>query len=191
MSGRCGASISPKSRRCSSKSSLPMGEVTVRLLWQIQEAVHRRTGEIALQHPDWPCRQGCDECCRHLAAAPAVTAVEWRKIAAALCGLPAERAAEVRRLIRDSAGASRPVVCPLLDTGSGSCLIYEARPVECRAYGFYAERDCVLGCSRIEAIGRRSPDVIWGNQIALENHLRSLGPAAPLDEWLASEGTEA
>jgi len=78
----------------------------------------------------------------------------------------------------------RPVVCPLLDLDSGTCLVYQARPVACRAYGFYAEGESVLGCSRIESVAADSPEVIWGNHRMLEDELHCLGPAAELAEWL-------
>jgi len=152
-------------------------------LYQIHEAVRQRAGQIASTHPGWPCRKGCDECCRRLAAPPRVTREEWQLIADALAALPDGIARQVRRRIRDSAGAPRPVVCPLLDTDAGVCLVYEARPVACRAYGFYAERHEVLGCGRIESVGLQFPDIVWGNHLALEESLRSLGPAAELAEW--------
>ena len=63
-------------------------------------------------------------------------------------------------------------------------MIYSARPVECRTYGFYVERDRVLGCERIEAVAAEAPDVIWGNHEAVESDLRDLGEVAPLYEWL-------
>jgi Fe-S-cluster containining protein len=151
----------------------------------IQEEVRRRGEEIAADHGNWPCRKGCDDCCRRLASAPRITEREWRLISAAMDTLPAPTAELIRRRIRESARASRPVVCPLLDTNSGACLVYEARPVACRAYGFYTEREAVLGCSRIEAIGQQSPDVVWGNHAALDERLRMLGPAAKLSTWLA------
>lgn len=88
---------------------------------------------------------------------------------------------EVRERIR--AGTGR--VCPLLDQEQGACLIYEARPVACRAYGFYAERGQVLGCERIEAIAEAELDVVWGNHAALGDELRQLGEEAGLSEWLA------
>jgi len=154
------------------------------MLHQIQEAVHSRTGQILAARPDWPCRKGCDDCCRSLASVPLVTEPEWRRIADALATLPAPTADAARRRIGISASASRPVVCPLLDAATGACLIYDARPIACRAYGFYAERDSVLGCHRIESIAKQSPDVIWGNHPALEERLHSLGPAIPLFNWL-------
>ena len=155
-------------------------------LHQIQEAVRRRAEEIASNHANWPCREGCGDCCRQLASAPRVTREEWQPIAAAIDALPRRTAELVQRRIRDSATASRPAICPLLDRDRGTCLVYEVRPVACRAYGFYAEREYVLGCSRIESIGQESPDIVWGNHTALEEHVRSLGADATLAEWLAA-----
>ena len=156
-------------------------------LEQIRHDVHLRTGAIGSTHADWPCRKGCDDCCRSLASAPRVSEAEWRPLAAAIDALPRATAAEARQRIHDSAGASRPVVCPLLDIVSGSCLVYDARPIACRSYGFYAERDLVLGCSRIQAITDNSPDIIWGNHPALEQRIQSLGPTAELAEWLTAQ----
>ena len=156
-------------------------------LYQIQEAVRLRTEEITSKHATWPCRKGCADCCRQLASVPQVTQKEWQLVTTALDTLPGHTAELVLRRIRDSATASRPVICPLLDSDSGTCLVYEARPVACRAYGFYAERQYVLGCSRVESMGQESPNVVWGNQAALEEQLGLLGADAKLSEWLASE----
>jgi Fe-S-cluster containining protein len=149
-------------------------------LYQIQEEVRRRADETVSRHPDWPCRKGCDDCCRSLASVPRVSAAEWAGIADAIRALPLDLAAAAMRRIRESATATRPVVCPLLDTDSGACLIYDARPIACRAYGFYAERQDVLGCGRIETIGAEKPDIVWGNHAALERELEALGPAAEI-----------
>jgi Fe-S-cluster containining protein len=72
----------------------------------------------------------------------------------------------------------------MLDTHSGSCLIYESRPIACRTYGFYVEGKSVLGCHRIESLAEEFPDVVWGNATALEDKLQHLGPAAELHRWL-------
>ena len=154
------------------------------LLHQIQEHVRQRTEETVAAHEDWPCRKGCDECCRRLASIPQVSEEEWQLIAVALEALPRDVAQLARRRIQESESATRPVTCPLLDTGSGTCLVYEARPVACRAYGFYAERREVLGCSRIAAISEERSDVVWGNHAALEERLGVLGSAADLFAWL-------
>ena len=156
-------------------------------LYQIQDDVRLRTEAIVAAHGGWPCRKGCDDCCRHLAAAPRVTQEEWRLIAHAIGTLSADAANTVRQRIRDSAGATRPVVCPLLDCHSGTCLVYEARPVACRAYGFCAERRDVLGCSRIEWVAGESAEIVWGNHAALEERLQRLGASAELSVWLKSE----
>ena len=153
-------------------------------LYDIRHSVHDRVDAILASEQNWPCRKGCDDCCRHLASAPVVTREEWECIADALRALPAAIAESARSRIRESAGASRPVTCPLLDDGTGVCLVYEARPVACRAYGFYAERETVLGCHRIESIACQSPDVIWGNHESLEERLSRLGPGAELYRWL-------
>lgn len=72
------------------------------------------------------CRRGCDDCCRHLSLFP----VEGAMLAAAVAGLPAAEAEQVRRRAR----ASRPDgPCPLLE--DGACLLYEARPLICRTHG--------------------------------------------------------
>ncbi|HEY1241566.1 MAG TPA: YkgJ family cysteine cluster protein [Bryobacteraceae bacterium] len=155
-------------------------------LHQIQADVRRRVQAIEAAHESWPCRKGCDDCCRHLASAPRLTEAEWGPIARAIDALPAETAELVRERIRDSVRLTRPVVCPLLDCDSGTCLVYEARPVACRAYGFYAERADVLGCSRIEARARESTDIVWGNHAALEDRRQQLGPDAELWVWLVA-----
>jgi Fe-S-cluster containining protein len=149
----------------------------VNQLHQIDDVVRDRAREIVSAHPDWPCRKGCDDCCRGLTSTPRVSRAEWERIAAVL-----DEAA--RRRIRESVPATRPAVCPLLDRESGACAVYEARPAACRAYGFYVERGLVLGCGRIEAIARERPDVLWGNHAALEDRLRLLGETATLAEWM-------
>ncbi|MDE3166622.1 MAG: YkgJ family cysteine cluster protein [Acidobacteriota bacterium] len=159
-------------------------------LVRIREEVARRAEAIA-DGAEWPCRKGCDECCRKLAAAPRVSEAEWREIAAALEAMDGAGAERVRRRIREAGGETRPVTCPLLDREAGACLVYGARPVACRAYGFYAERDGVLGCGRIAALAEESAQVVWGNHAALGERLRGLGREAALEEWLAAEGDRA
>lgn len=148
-------------------------------LYRIQEETRRRAAEVEQAHGAWPCRKGCADCCRQLAGEPRVRRAEWEQMAGAIAALPEA----VRERIRQGTGR----VCPLLDTEAGACLIYDVRPVACRAYGFYAEREKVLGCSRIEAIAESAPQVVWGNHVALEEDLRELGDEAGLSEWLARE----
>ena len=163
------------------------------MLHRIQRDVEARAREIAAARGDWPCRKGCADCCRSLAAEPRVSREEWIGIERALAALPLEVAEAARRRIREGAGPgrskARPVVCPLLDRETDACLVYEARPVACRAYGFYAEREAVLGCGRIEKISREREEVVWGgtvwgNHAALEQRMEGLGEARELSAWL-------
>mgnify|MGYP002778276045 FL=1 len=146
-------------------------------LVQVEQGVDERVSAIVHAHPGWPCAKGCDDCCRSLASEPSINELEWQRLAPALDE-------PMRQRIRATAGAVRPVVCPLLDVESGACLVYPVRPVACRTYGFYAERGRVLGCHRIEAIAADSPDVVWGNPAAVERELNAWGEARPLSEWL-------
>ena len=105
---------------------------------------------------------------------------EWEGIAEAIAGLDGAAAEAVRTRIRQANGR----VCPLLDEQAEACRIYAARPVACRAYGFYADRGKVLGCWRIEGMAEAAPEVIWGNHGALEDKLSELGEARGLSAWL-------
>jgi Fe-S-cluster containining protein len=155
-------------------------------LQQISDEIQGRAGQMVAAQPGWPCRKGCDECCRRLASPPRISREEWLAVARALDALPAEAGESARQRIRDSASASHPVVCPLLDTACGTCLVYDARPLACRAYGFYAERGLVLGCSLIERMAEQFPDIVWGNHTALEERIEGLGEQAELAVWLAA-----
>src|SRR4051794_23889278 len=153
-------------------------------LVSIRQAVATRVEEMIGTRGDWPCRKGCDDCCRRLASIPIVSQTEWESIREAINQLPSEAATAARLRIQESATGSRPFTCPLLDRHSGSCMVYAARPVECRTYGFYLEQDRVLGCARIDSMAAEPSDVVWGNHESVHAKLRALGPAAPLHEWL-------
>lgn len=156
-------------------------------LYEIQEQVESRFREIEFAHGGWPCRKGCDDCCRSLASEPRVSRQEWLALAAAINALPEVIAEYAWQRIRESAGAARPVVCPLLDSGSGACLVYDSRPIACRAYGFYAERGEVLGCGRIEALAEESCDIVWGNHQTLADRMREFEPVRTLAEWMGAQ----
>ena len=152
----------------------------------LHQQIQTRATQITTDHHDWPCRKGCSDCCRNLASVPLLTRAEWQLADNAIQSLPAQTANQIYERIKDASRASRPVVCPMLDTEAGTCLIYDARPIACRAYGFYLEREKVLGCNRIESIAQQEEcGVIWGNHLALEDTLHSLaGPSVELHQWL-------
>lgn len=135
----------------------------------------------------WPCRKGCDHCCRHLARPLPLTEAEWRYLAEGLDVLPPEVLARVREEAART-GEARPYTCPLLDREAGACRVYAHRPLACRTYGFFADREGLQACHRIlrhlEQHGEEG--VVWGNAEAVEREADALGgEARPLAEWLA------
>jgi Fe-S-cluster containining protein len=96
--------------------------------------------------------------------------------------------AEIRRKMATLAEQPpRPVVCPLLDESTGACPVYAQRPVACRSYGFYVQRDLGLYCHDIEKLVAEGAlaDVVWGNHDAIDQQLDALGEKRPLTEWFA------
>ena len=158
-------------------------------LAEILADIDARVDAIRADHPDWLCAKGCDGCCRRLAAMPSLTAAEWGLLRAALAALAPPRLTEIRQKMAALVASPRSfsVVCPLLDPASGACPVYAARPVACRTYGFYVQRELGLYCHAIEsrvADGALS-GVVWGNHDAIDRRLTSLGEVRTLDEWFA------
>lgn len=162
-------------------------------LKRLHSEIDGRVNTIRAHHPEWLCGKGCDHCCRQLADVPRLTADEWELLRAGLAVLPRERLEDIRReLAAMPPRPAAPIVCPLLDHLTGSCPVYAQRPVPCRTYGFYVQRDLGLYCSRIEALvadGALS-DVIWGNQDGVDHKLLGLGPMRALGEWFELWATE-
>jgi Fe-S-cluster containining protein len=155
---------------------------------QLLEAIDVRVSHIRQAHPDWLCAKGCDSCCRQLAAALPLTPVEWALLRHGLVLLPASRLEQIRQQVaRVAEQRSGPFVCPLLDQTSGACPVYAQRPVACRTYGFYVQRDKGLYCQEIAALEERDGlrEVVWGNHEAVEQQLRQGGEPLPVHEWFA------
>ena len=158
-------------------------------LQQLHLDIDRRVGSIREDSPDWLCGKGCDQCCRRLAEVPQLTAAEWALLQEGLGALTADHLQEISRKISALADQpSRPIVCPLLDQSSGACPVYLQRPVACRSYGFYVQRDLGLYCHDIEPLVAEGKlaDVVWGNHDAIDQRLIGLGESRPLTEWFAS-----
>ncbi len=157
-------------------------------LRQLHADIDSRVKSIRDARPDWLCGKGCDGCCRQLADVPQLTEAEWYLLRAGLARLSPARLAEIAR---DTAALARqpaaPVVCPILDRQTGACPVYAERPVACRSYGFYAQRDKGLYCCEIEArvADGTLADVVWGNHDAIDQRLSKLGSSRPLTEWFA------
>ena len=157
-------------------------------LTELHDDIDRRVHSIRENNADWLCGKGCDNCCKRLADVPQLTTAEWDLLREGLAGLPAERLQEIRReIVTLTNSTARPVICPLLDRTTGACPVYLHRPVACRTYGFYMQRDLGLFCRDIEnlvAEGALS-NVVWGNHDAIDHRLASLGESRPLTAWFA------
>lgn len=144
------------------------------------EALYRqadaRAAATTRAHADWPCRRGCDHCCRNLAAPLPVSAVEWAYLWEGFSALAPEVRAGVRARVAGM-GDARPYRCPLLDPESGGCLVYAHRPLACRTYGFYVSRGQGAWCDLIVAhLARRGEEgLVFGNQEAVEADVQALG----------------
>lgn len=155
-------------------------------LVDLHAEIDARVGAIRDAHPEWPCSKGCDNCCRRLAEIPILTEAEWRLLRQGLAALPDDQLRAIRlKVVNLAQQSTRPLVCPMLDLTSGACPVYAQRPVACRSYGYYLQRDTGLYCRDIEArvAAGELADVVWGNHDAVERRLHATGDARPLTVW--------
>lgn len=154
----------------------------------LHDDIDARVGHIRDGHPDWLCAKGCANCCKRLADVPRLSAAEWALLREGLAALPAARLAQIGDDIAALATqSSRPLTCPMLDHASGACPVYAQRPVACRTYGFYVQRELGLYCDEIETrvAGGDLADVVWGNHDVIDRQLAVLGDSRLLTEWFA------
>lgn len=153
----------------------------------LQQQIQLRAGSIVDGHSgEWPCRKGCGYCCSKLASIPLLTRAEWEQLESGLAGLPADTRAQIEERIlalRDG-----PIICPFLDRDSQSCLVYEHRPIACRTYGFYVERDKGLYCGDILAMveSGATENLVWGNAARVEEVLDRMGERRDLKTWFST-----
>ena len=115
---------------------------------------------------------------------PQLTLAEWDLLREGLQDLTPVQLQEVNNNMA-TLTQSRPITCPMLDLAAGTCPVYAQRPVACRTYGFYMQRDKGLYCSDIKT---RVDDgtwaeVVWGNHDAIDQRLAGLGESRALTEW--------
>ena len=160
-------------------------------LQQFHLEIDARVQSIRENRPDWLCGKGCDTCCRRLAEVPQLTGAEWDLLRDGLAGLTPEHLLEISAKMTALAGqTARPIVCPLLDHATGACPVYAQRPVACRTYGFYVQRDLGLYCREIESLVAAGSlaDVVWGNHDAVDLRLGKMGESRALTEWFEHSG---
>jgi len=159
---------------------------TMTILPQLHADIEARVQAIRAGHSDWQCRKGCDGCCRRLAEVPQLTPPEWDLLCEGLAALAPDKLEKISRDMAALASQqSRPLICPLLDQSTNGCQAYTQRPVACRTYGFYVQRDLGLYCHDIESrvAGGTLANVVWGNHDAIDQGLACLGGIRPLTEW--------
>ena len=157
------------------------------MLLQLHREVDSRASKIASSQIHWPCRRGCNTCCRRLAELPRLARAEWDLLEEGLARLPGPLQVQIGERIHALRPGERPTVCPFLDREAGSCLVYEYRPVACRTYGFYVERDRGLYCGQIEerVNSGEFAGVVWGNVAGVEARVEGLGERIGLPEWFS------
>lgn len=160
-------------------------------LQQLHTDIDARVERIRNGHPDWLCSKGCGHCCRRLAEIPQLTATEWALLQTGLAALPVQQQQEIgQRMAALSHQKTRPYTCPLLDPATDACPVYAQRPVACRSYGFYVQRDLGVYCTEIEAqvADGTLADVVWGNHDAIDRQLADLGETRALTDWFLPAG---
>ena len=162
--------------------------VKLNILSQLHDDIADRVTTISDKHLDWLCRLGCDGCCRRLAEIPRLTIEEWQWLKIGLAALPEDQLQDIKLGIAALAQQStRPITCPMLDQEKGACKVYEHRPVACRTYGFYVQRELGVYCKDIEARVAEGAwsEVVWGNHDTIDRRLSGLGETRDLTEWFA------
>lgn len=159
----------------------------------LRDKIQQRTQAMNETHGPWPCHAGCDACCHRLGAPPMLTAVEADAVWKAYRALPANTRAEARARVESlRPDAQGHYTCPLLDADRGRCLVYDARPLACRTYGFYAGRDGDYWCEQVDAhLEPRRRTLTCGNQIAMDQDRDAmLGPSTDLVTIFAARHRE-
>ena len=118
------------------------------LLRILHSSIQARCSAIAGSN-SWPCHDGCGRCCRRLSGIPDFSRAEWKLIWESYSRLPVRVREDVLLRVRSMA-APPPYTCPFLDLASESCRIYDSRPVLCRTYGFYRDRDQGQYCHEMQ-----------------------------------------
>lgn len=108
---------------------------------------------------------------------------EWASVEEGLRALADGAQREIRLRMDEVQGP--PYVCPFLDLEVGQCRIYEHRPLACRMFGFYVEREGGRYCEIIRDKVARSElrEVVWGNHEAVEVVANRMGERVDLREW--------
>ena len=154
------------------------------------QIVNAALADAAQKSSKWlACKPGCSQCCHGIFAINQLDAIRLRKGLAALEAHDPERAGRVRRRALDTVARlsedypGDPVTgvldeddtdeaakrwddfantepCPVLDPATGTCELYEYRPVICRTFGPALKSDGDLGHCELCFVGAAEEEVI-------------------------------
>jgi Fe-S-cluster containining protein len=104
---------------------------------ELIQIVDAAFAEAARKSGPWlVCRSGCTQCCYGVFPITALDAWRLKQGLADLETTDPDRARRVRgRAIQAIAAADEDGPCPALDPAAGTCDLYAARPITCRAFG--------------------------------------------------------
>ena len=99
------------------------------------QIVDAALAEAARRSGEWlVCQPGCTECCMGPFAITPLDAIRLQRGLQELAGNDPACASRVRARARAYSGGEDEA-CPALDPTAGTCDLYAARPVTCRAFG--------------------------------------------------------
>jgi len=146
------------------------------------------------------CRPGCSQCCVGVFAINQLDAIRLRKGLAELAQQDSQRAARIRERVNTTVARLSPdfpgdlatgllntddsdeackqwdeyandVPCPVLDPETGTCELYESRPVMCRTFGPALTTDGDLGHCELCFVGATEEEVVAHEMHPDPNHL--------------------
>ncbi len=152
-------------------------------LQNLDEHIEARAQAIRAARNWWPCRRGCDQCCRQLALPPELSSSEWVRVDEAVAALPERVRDQIEQkidaLLMQIAAktVSSQVICPYLDEQERVCSIYYSRPIACRTYGFFVTRTQEQYCQLVETevALHRDSTIVWGNAEVIHNEVERIG----------------
>jgi Fe-S-cluster containining protein len=157
---------------------------------ELVQIVNAALADTVQKNSKWlACKPGCSQCCHGVFAINQLDAIRLRNGLAELEAQDPERAARIRRRAFDTVarlsedypgdpvsgvldeddtdeaakrwddfGNSEP--CPVLDPATGTCELYEFRPVMCRTFGPALKSDGDLGHCELCFVGATEEEVI-------------------------------
>jgi Fe-S-cluster containining protein len=168
---------------------------------QLIQIVNSALADAFQKSSKWlACRPGCSQCCVGVFAINQLDAIRLRKGLAELEQQDSQRAARIRERVKatvarlspdfpgdlatgllntddsDEAckqwdGYANDVPCPVLDPETGTCELYESRPVMCRTFGPALTTDGDLGHCELCFVGATEEEVVAHEMHPDPNHI--------------------